>query len=65
MELVQFLILAALGLLGGTLSGLVNGGGGIIFVPAGARLRRWLGNQGGRGGQLGGCGLRFPLWYAS
>src|SRR5829696_4646357 len=30
----QFLILAALGLLGGTLSGLVNGGGGIIFVPA-------------------------------
>lgn len=34
MDLVQLLTLAALGLLGGMLSGLVNGGGGIIFVPA-------------------------------
>lgn len=34
MDLVQLLTLAALGVLGGMLSGLVNGGGGIIFVPA-------------------------------
>ena len=34
MDVVQLLILAALGFLGGMLSGLVDGGGGIIFVPA-------------------------------
>jgi uncharacterized membrane protein YfcA len=34
MDLVQLLVLAALGLFGGMLSGLVNAGGGIIFVPA-------------------------------
>ena len=33
MEIVQLLILAALGVMGGVLSGLVDGGG-IIFVPA-------------------------------
>jgi len=33
-DVVQLLILAALGVLGGVLSGLVDGGGGIIFVPA-------------------------------
>ena len=31
---MQLLILAALGVMGGVLSGLVDGGGGIIFVPA-------------------------------
>jgi uncharacterized protein len=34
MDVVQLLILAALGVLGGMFSGLVDGGGGIIFVPA-------------------------------
>lgn len=34
MDIVQLLILAALGVMGGVLSGLVDGGGGIIFVPA-------------------------------
>ncbi len=34
MDVAQLLILAALGVLGGMLSGLVDGGGGIIFVPA-------------------------------
>ena len=34
MDVVQLLILAALGFLGGMFSGLVDGGGGIIFVPA-------------------------------
>jgi uncharacterized protein len=34
MDIVQLLILAALGILGGVLSCLVDGGGGIIFVPA-------------------------------
>src|SRR3712207_9038204 len=34
MDLVHILILALLGVLGGMLSGLVDGGGGIIFVPA-------------------------------
>ena len=33
MDIVQLLILAALGAMGGVLSGLVDGGG-IIFVPA-------------------------------
>jgi uncharacterized membrane protein YfcA len=33
-DVVQLLILAALGFLGGMFSGLVDGGGGIIFVPA-------------------------------
>jgi uncharacterized protein len=33
-DVVQLLLLAALGVLGGVLSGLVDGGGGIIFVPA-------------------------------
>jgi uncharacterized membrane protein YfcA len=33
-DIVQLLILAALGVIGGMLSGLVDGGGGIIFVPA-------------------------------
>jgi uncharacterized membrane protein YfcA len=33
-DIVQLLILAALGVMGGVLSGLVDGGGGIIFVPA-------------------------------
>jgi uncharacterized protein len=33
-HIVQLLILAALGVMGGVLSGLVDGGGGIIFVPA-------------------------------
>jgi hypothetical protein len=31
---MQLLILAALGVMGGVLSGVVDGGGGIIFVPA-------------------------------
>ena len=34
MDTVQLLILAALGFSGGVLSGLVDAGGGIIFVPA-------------------------------
>jgi uncharacterized membrane protein YfcA len=34
MDISQLLILASLGLTGGVLSGLVDGGGGIIFVPA-------------------------------
>ncbi len=34
MDVAQLLILAVLGVLGGMLSGLVDGGGGIIFVPA-------------------------------
>lgn len=34
MDVAQLLILAALGVLGGMFSGLVDGGGGIIFVPA-------------------------------
>ena len=34
MDVVQLLILAALGFSGGMFSGLVDGGGGIIFVPA-------------------------------
>ena len=34
MDIAQLLILAALGAVGGMFSGLVDGGGGIIFVPA-------------------------------
>ncbi len=52
MDVVQLLILAALGLLGRVLSGLVDdGGGGIIFVPAlvyaaGPRGRAYPGRRG-------------------
>ena len=40
-HIVQLLILAALGVMGGVLSGLVDGGGGIIFVPALVYAARW------------------------
>ena len=41
MDIVQLLILAALGVMGGVLSGLVDGGGGIIFVPAFVYAAGW------------------------
>jgi len=41
MNVLQLLILAVLGLLGGVLSGLVGVGGGSVFVPALVYVADW------------------------
>lgn len=64
MDIVQLLILAALGVMGGVLSGLVDGGGGIIFVPALVYAAGWDIKE-AVAASCGGRDLRFSLRHAA